>query len=296
MTLRKTLARALAHTERAFADAPAGYRRRQQGKILFHVLCHPRFARDWFALLAEPPWVELCARRPRLYFKPFRVYQSTRWRPAQRRAALLDCYAFIQRHARLRASLSTPQTLASLAGATLELGYDERFRKEGELVLSLGVEGEALAAAAFGFGQEERGPVLRVGCVQGSRGRAEVAKALQKRCHGLRPAALLVQALALLAEALGCVELQGTGAAIQAHRQKHFIHLARWHRLHFDYDGFWAQQGGALGADGWFHLALPRPPRDLATVKSQKRSQQRARRGLLAELETQLRAALGAEP
>ena len=48
MTLIKLLATALAFTRRAFAAAPAGYRRRQQAKIIFQVLCRPRFARSWF--------------------------------------------------------------------------------------------------------------------------------------------------------------------------------------------------------------------------------------------------------
>ena len=304
MTLIKLLATALAFTRRAFAAAPPGYRRRQQAKILFQVLCRPRFARSWFQLLQRPEFVALCALRPRLYFKPFRVYQSTRWTPAQRRAALLDCYDFINRWPLLQASLRGPQLLltlpataqdsGSLPAVRLELGYDERYRKEGELVLSLMVEGATLAAAAFSFGRAGERWLLRIGCIQGSRNRTEIAKALQKSWHGLRPAALLVHCLGELALAYGCRELQGVSAAIQAHRAKHFIHLHCHHRIHFDYDRFWQEQEGVLGADGWFSLPLPRPPRDLSTVKSQKRSLHRQRQRLLAELSAQLRRRLGA--
>ena len=304
MTLIKLLATALAFTRRAFAAAPPGYRRRQQAKIIFQVLCRPRFARSWFQLLQRPEFVALCALRPRLYFKPFRVYQSTRWTPAQRRAALLDCYDFINRWPLLQASLRGPQLLltlpataqdsGSLPAVRLELGYDERYRKEGELVLSLMVEGAPLAAAAFSFGREGERWLLRIGCIQGSRNRTEIAKALQKSWHGLRPAALLVHCLGELALAYGCRELQGVSAAIQAHRAKHFIHLHCHHRIHFDYDRFWQEQEGVRGADGWFSLPLPRPPRDLSTVKSQKRSLHRQRQRLLAELSAQLRQRLGA--
>ena len=304
MTLIKLLATALAFTRRAFVAAPPGYRRRQQAKIIFQVLCRPRFARSWFQLLQRPEFVALCALRPRLYFKPFRVYQSTRWTPAQRRAALLDCYDFINRWPLLQASLRGPQLLltlpataqdsGSLPAVRLELGYDERYRKEGELVLSLMVEGAPLAAAAFSFGRAGERWLLRIGCIQGSRNRTEIAKALQKSWHGLRPAALLVHCLGELALAYGCRELQGVSAAIQAHRAKHFIHLHCHHRIHFDYDRFWQEQEGVRGADGWFSLPLPRPPRDLSTVKSQKRSLHRQRQRLLAELSAQLRRRLGA--
>ena len=330
MTLIKLLATALAFTRRAFAAAPPGYRRRQQAKIIFQVLCRPRFARSWFQLLQRPEFVALCALRPRLYFKPFRVYQSTRWTPAQRRAALLDCYDFINSWPLLQASLRGPQLLlilpataplppvslelgyderyrkegevasataqdsGSLPAVRLELGYDERYRKEGELVLSLMVEGAPLAAAAFSFGREGERWLLRIGCIQGSRNRTEIAKALQKSWHGLRPAALLVHCPGELALAYGCRELQGVSAAIQAHRAKHFIHLHCHHRIHFDYDRFWQEQEGVLGADGWFSLPLPRPPRDLSTVKSQKRSLHRQRQRLLAELSAQLQQRLGA--
>jgi len=97
MTTRELLHDALALTEDSFANENPKYIKKQKNKILFHTLLNIPFAKKWFSLIQSEEYKWVLSHRPRIYFKPFRVYMSTRWKKQQRMNALLSCYAFIKR-------------------------------------------------------------------------------------------------------------------------------------------------------------------------------------------------------
>ena len=96
MTTKELLHDALTLTEQGFAKEHPKYIKKQKNKILFHTLLNIPFAKKWFSLIQSEEYRWVLSQRPRFYFKPFRVYMSTRWNKQQRMKALLSCYAFIK--------------------------------------------------------------------------------------------------------------------------------------------------------------------------------------------------------
>ena len=113
MTTRELLHDALALTEHSFANENPKYIKKQKNKILFHTLLNIPFAKKWFSLIQSEEYKWVLSHRPRIYFKPFRVYMSTKWGKKERTKALLSCYAFIKQQPVLSKKKSLSNWLSS---------------------------------------------------------------------------------------------------------------------------------------------------------------------------------------
>ena len=178
--------------------------------------------------------------------------------------------------------------LSDASEGKLVLGYDDRYRKEGELVISFVCNelGGVLAAAAFSFEEvNTRQWVCRIGCVQGNKTDFESSsKTAQKLMHGLRPKSLVIFAVQEFARQLEFSELYGAGDSIQAYRRKHVVHLPWIHDIQCDYNAMWDEAGGLPDREGWFNLPLIPVRKDMQEIKSNKRSLYHKRYSLLDEL------------
>lgn len=261
----------------------------------------PRVAKGWFDEMSRPPLSSFADANPRLALKPMRVYMSTRWDRPRRVKVILDTYRFIHsrggtlQNALLQSGGSVlARTDANGCGAvSIVLGVHNRFRKEGELVVSLLCEASNVAYMSFSLeNRPDGGLCLYIGCIQGSDGHKDEIKALSKAMHGLRPKALLVFVAQELARALGASDLMGVGNDILAHRCKHLIRIPFCHDLTFDYDTVWSENGGRPGPNGWFHLPLASQRRAPEEIKTNKRAMYQRRYAMLDGLSRQIGAAL----
>ncbi len=296
MTTKELLHQALTLTERAFANENPKYLKKQKNKILFHTLLNIPFAKKWFSLILSEEYHWVLEHRPRIYFKPFRVYMSTEWNKQQRLNALLNCYAFIKRHPFLTRLIQSqkplkianfPMKYDNIQGQ-IYLGYNERFRKEGELVASLHCDSypEAICEASFVIDKEKDQWVCRIGCVQGSKASEteNAIKELQKQMYALRPKALMIFIIQEVAKQLGCQTVYGAGNKIQAHNKKHFIHIQLLHKLSFNYDTLWREADGISSNNGWFLLPKEMQRKSMEEIKSSKRSLYRNRYEMLDKI------------
>lgn len=284
-------------------EAPAR-RLKQRVRWSLAAALHPAIALEWFDGLDTVEMQRSLALRPSLRFKPLRVYVSTAWSHPRKVKVIRDTYRFL----RFRGERFLP-VLADSDGielatfsmgphgqGALRLGWDERFRKEGELALFLicpGLGGR-LAAATFSLESRRNGRwACLVGCVQGrALDEAGVSKAAQKAMYGLRPKSLMVIAVQELAAALGLDYVVGAGKRIQVHRRKHAIHIPFLHGLTFDYDAIWVEGGARPMPGGWF--LLPRTPQRKAPgeIKANKRAMYAKRYRFLDELAEAIRRAV----
>ncbi|MBI1669550.1 VirK/YbjX family protein [Capnocytophaga periodontitidis] len=301
MTTRELLHDALALTEHSFANENPRYIKKQKNKILFHTLLNIPFAKKWFSLIQSEEYKWVLSHRPRIYFKPFRVYMSTKWGKKERTKALLSCYAFIKQQPFLTRVIQEEKPI-KLAEFTMKyngekgqiyLGYNERFRKEGELVVSLHCDSyqEAICEASFVIDKENEGWVCRIGCVQGNKSAEteNAIKELQKQMYALRPKALMIFIIQELSRQLGCSVLYGVGSKIQAHNKKHFIHIECLHKLSFSYDTLWKEADGTPDKDGWFKLPIEMHRKPMEEIKSSKRSLYRYRYEMLDKIATEIK-------
>lgn len=279
-----------------YKNSAPGYRRKQQWKILFHILLNPSFAHTWFALIKSPNFHQIYSCRPRIYIKPFRPYISTKWKKEHKVKVILDTYRFWKKNNLFnelpKESICFPKiSLDNNYNGILELGYDEKFRKEGEFVLTFGLDGmvEKIIAVAFSFEETEANTwTCWVGCVQGCSNKDDF-KLAQKLLYGMRPSAFIIFSLQELARYLSCEKILCAGNAIQANNKKHFIHINSIHKIHFDYDNFYKEVGGIKISKDWYQLPLTFTENDLASVKSNKRNMYRKRYKLLNDLSASIK-------
>lgn len=272
---------------------------KQKWKSCWNVITRPSLACNWFCTLKSPTFSLIYENRKRLYLKPFRGYMSIRWRKEQKIKVILDTYKYILSRSNTFIKIVTDAEGVELARFSLNeeiegkliLGYDERYRKEGEIVITFESEqlGGMVAAAAFSF--EEISPevwICRIGCIQGHiKNDENYSKFAQKLLHGLRPKSLMVFAIQELTRQLGLKAVYGVGDSVQSYRKKHAIHLPWRHSIHFDYNAIWTESGGVVAEDidyGWFKLPLTPIQKDMAEIKTHKRAYYRRRYALLDSL------------
>lgn len=280
----------------AFETESKSYKRKQQWKSCWGVFSRPSLACKWFTTLKSPEFAIVSENRKRLYIKPFRVYISIRWNKAKRIKVILDTYKYILTRSKSLSQIITKQDGVEIArfnlNETIEgkliVGYDERYRKEGELVFTFESEqlGGMVAAAACSFEEIEPNKwVTRIACIQGHiKNDDNYSKVAQKMLQGMRPKCLIVFAIQEFSRQLGFNELHGAGDAIQAYRKKHAIHLPWRHAIHFDYDSVWSEIGGVPDKDGWFKLPIKAVQKDQADIKTHKRALYRRRYAILDDI------------
>jgi len=280
----------------AFCNYEKKYRRKQQWRSLLAVFIHPKLASRWFEMLKSNDLSLVTAHRPRLYFKPFRVYMSIRWKAERRIKVVLDTYRFIMSKGDAFKKVITNSNGIEIARWQLNndiecffrLGYHDMHRKEGELVLFFECDqlGGTLATIAFSFEEMDSGNwVSRIGCIQGHKiNDSDVTKQVQKLLQGLRPKSFMVFAVQEFSRQLGLTAIYGAGDVIHPYRKQHTIHLHWLHAIQFDYDAFWSECGGRLDPDGWFELPLTLMHKDIQEIKTNKRSLYNRRYRLLDDI------------
>lgn len=297
---RATARQALGHALRLYpSDRPDHSKNRKRFILRSLWYRHPSAA--WFAWLAADRFRRHYLRHaPYVAEKPHRPYQRADLTAAQRVAALRDhlhqCAA-AGFNPVLRAMLDAPLELATLTGKDgralhLKLEPPGQFEKEGDCVIHLEQDGFRACTVAFSLrstadGQRE----AFLGCLQGPT--VEQAKDLMreitKATHGLRPKALMVDAVRAVAQTLGCVRLVGIGGGNHIYRNpRKRKHIA------FDYDAFWESVGGSARADGDFDIPVVHTPKALEDVASKKRAEVTRRNTLIAEMHTAISAQLQA--
>jgi uncharacterized protein VirK/YbjX len=269
-------------------------------KLKLRSLAHPAQTRRWLSLLnSHPAFGDYLACCPRLVYKIYRPYLTTRLGVAGRLEA-------IRQHYQLVFGLGLGPLIAAAARAAVPLadidGKDaaryqvslralSAFEREGELVLQLCHEGQPLYSVAFTFCTLDGLPTVAVGCIQGNRqdDALDAIRAATRALHGARPKQLLIELVRHVAFELGCARMRLVGNGNRA------PHVAlRKGRVHADYDSLWLELDAIARADGDFELPC-RPLRepDFEAIASKKRSEARKRYQLTSATAARLAARLG---
>jgi uncharacterized protein len=149
-------------------------------------------------------------------------------------------------------------------------------------------EGRRLYTASFAFVQPN---TLLIGSVQGPQSDTDCRddmRELTKRCHGLRPAPLLIAALQMCAPHFGVNTLLGIDP-------EHHV-KGRWNlrsrRLRYDYRALWAELGAARERTGYWALPLTQQRKTEAEIPTRKRALYRRRFELLDHITTTIKMSL----
>lgn len=146
-------------------------------------------------------------------------------------------------------------------------------RAMGELGLYLvSNDKEVLSSCTFTFGGKEG---LLIGAMQGAwsfLGR-EPIRTFTRGSDGVRPKTLLLTLLRVLARLYGVERLRGVAKASHPFAAQ----------ILADYDGFWRENGGVLGEDGFYELPRFGMRRPVRSLPSKRRAARRRREQFLDE-------------
>jgi uncharacterized protein VirK/YbjX len=270
---------------------------KQRIKIIFFVIIYSFFFHRWFKFLESDEFKKIFHYHPRIYIKPFRTYIPIKWNKDRKIKVILDSYRFIEKNKHILEDILINEQGINIAkislsqeyDAFINVGYSERFRKEGEFVLSLECDylGGKVASVAFALEEKEKGKwTCIVSCVQGYNydDVPDVFKKTQNLLYKMRPTALVIYALQDFIRELGCQDIYCVGDKIHTYRQKHAIHLQWFHKIGFDYDKFWLEVGCMQIDKDWFLLPLNPARKDISDIKSKKRSLYRKRYAMLDDI------------
>ena len=135
------------------------------------------------------------------------------------------------------------------------------------------------------FGKVQQ--ALLIAVIQGPNfeGSKEMVKLLTKKCHGLRPAYLMVEAMKALTNVLGYSALWGI-----PHKYQNKSRIVQSKRYVVDYDAIFAESAGTL-KDYW-ELPLHFETKNMDDIPSNKRSMYRKRYAMLEQLQENMATAL----
>lgn len=282
-------------------------------------LCHPALTWRWLRFISAPFMSQLWHAEPRLIDKPLRPYLNAMWSPRQRVEALMTHYGWLDRHfpaSTLDAffGVSHPRlaqwTLATTGQQfAIRLGYCGSFEREGDLSLSLWLEGpddpassaddpQPVVSLTFGIADAGGTLTLCVGCVQARNdpGTRALFSTLTRGQHGLRPKPLLLEFARMLAHRWG---LQLAGIDPRRHPFTSFRYqLSSSKRkligtLNASYTSLWTDAGATTPSkSGWYPLAPRQPERNDTNTPSHKRSMYAKRKLWLDNLQQQASDAL----
>lgn len=283
-------------TKRLMATEKSSYYRNRTSfwRSIYAFAEHTTFS-AWVRFL-NSPGNEVFRDADRLvWYKPLRGYIHKDWTAARRLKVLKETYGRIRNEAGLerdvfvrRANLVlSMEALGENEGdVVIEINHQQRFKREGELSLSVVCErhGGELASIAFSYEETEAGLVAYVGGVQGGDGASPATiKSSTKAMHGLRPKALAVAALQWYLASRGIVRILGVGDVAHMSNVKHLI-KTRWNRISFSYDQLWIESGGVPVEGGWYELPLSPRQKERNEIKPNKRALYARRYELLGRL------------
>lgn len=282
----------------AFCNERYKYMRKQQYKSFVLALINHQSSRYWFEILEKDRYKEVLSQRPRLFLKPFKVYLSTQYSIRQRIKIICDTYDFIYDAHIEKIMWGEDHVICEFAlknglPAKLMIGYNDRYRKEGELVLSLVIDHlyGNIASVSFSVEKNEKNEWLcRIGCLQGRPvvNGVYVTKEAQKLMNGIRPKAFLIEILQEFCKTLDIKSINAIGGKCQAQNKKHFIHISFLHTIQFSYNAFWEEMGGQDLGNNWYALPSETSRKNINEIKSEKRASYRKRYELIDSVKSSL--------
>ena len=292
-------------TKRLMATERSSYYRNRTSfwRSIYAFAEHTTFS-AWVRFL-NSPGNEVFRDADRLvWYKPLRGYLHKDWTASRRLKVLKETYGRIRNEAGLERDVFVRRANLVLAmealgedegDVVIEINHQQRFKREGELSLSIVCErhGGELASIAFSYEETAAGLVAYAGGVQGGAGASPATiKSSTKAMHGLRPKALAVMALQWYLASRGVVRILGVGDAAHMSHVKHLI-KTRWNRISFSYDQLWIESGGTPIEAGWYELPLSPRRKERSEIKPNKRALYARRYELMGRISKAMALATG---
>ena len=237
----------------------------------------------------QPLLIELLNLRASYSYPLAHRFLDKRFNRQQRFDAMLDNLQFLPQHfeqQKLIPLWKEPMSFGEVVeGFEIRLNINEFQAMEGFWALELRHKLDDRLVYLLTFGK--LGDSLLIAVIQGPNfeGSKELVKTLTKKCHGLRPAYLMVEAMKALTTTLGYKTLLGIPQKYQNKSR-----LVQSKRYVVNYDAIFSESAGELGE--YWQLPLTFETKKLEDIPSKKRSMYRKRYAMLENLQKAMVEAL----
>lgn len=234
---------------------------------------------DW--VNQSPKAIEVCNTRGNFSYPLTHRFLDKRFSARKRFSAMLENLAFLcdTLYSEKRPALwLEPIALGEVVeGFELFLNINTYQAMEGFCALELREKQNDQVIYLLTFGKLDN--ALLIAAIQGPNfeGSKEMVKLLTKKCHGLRPAYLMIESMKLLTRSLGFDQLLGI-----PHRYQNKSRWVQSKRYVVDYDVMFSECSGNLKT--YWELPLSIETKNIEEVESKKRSMYRKRYAMLEHL------------
>ncbi len=268
----------------------------KRAKYCARGLVFARYTQEWFEFLNTRELALIVKNNPCLYHKLQRPYLNRTLNTGARLEALKQHYQFILTHfpAPLREEVYVAPGKLLVALPVKNVGTVEvrlacsGMQKEGDLMIVLRNRESKKPITTLSFSVWKCGPdgkEVFIGGLQGDKATNEdVIVAVTRSLYGLRPKALLVFVLQQFAALWGITRLRAVSDSMHIYR-----HYQTRRDVAASYDPFWAECGGIQGPDEIFDLPVAFVPRDISTLRVNKRQMYRRRYAMLEQIAEEVR-------
>lgn len=259
-------------------------------------LAHARRSMEWFNLLHQPELAIVARHHPYIFCKLQRPYLNRKLDVRQRLETLKQHYHFVAirfSKPEMECIYSTPGLLLAtiplknVGNFGVRLSYG-RCEKEGDLLINLVNldSAEVLFEMSFCISRfDAQCSEVFIGGLQGRKSANDKDSiiAITRAMHGLRPKALLVFVLQQLAACWKIAKIKAVSDDNHIYRHPH-----KRKDLATSYDEFWLECGGRIDRDGMFELPVAFLPREISTIKVNKRQMYKRRYLMLKGIADQM--------
>ena len=265
---------------------------------------HSKGIRQLSSLLRCEALTPVIRLNPKVIQKPFKPYVCRSWNKRRRMAEVASHFQLLsQLFPNTIDQVYTYKKVKLLQindedGNIYNLYIEQGHNKEGSLGIALRDANDVgVFSSTFSLSSRQNGS-LYVGAVQGPsskvEGREKVIRSLTKAMHGLRPKALIVELLLMLAREFQLANVYGVSNRGHIYQSLRYLGRKKRGKVSFDYDTLW-QEHGAEPVDPYLYaLPLTLPRKEVAELKRSKRRLYTKRYQWLDELETEFRSNLKA--
>ncbi|SUC10751.1 membrane protein [Pasteurella canis] len=241
---------------------------------------------------ANPTLVNLLNKKANFSYPLAHRFLDKRFNTQQRFASICDNLHFIPEKL---TALHLPQLWQQpicfgevIEDFELYLNINEYQAMEGFWALELRYKPTQELIYLLTFGKVKQ--ALLIAVIQGPNfdGSKDIVKQLTKKCHGLRPAYLMVEAMKALTHTFGYQKLLGI-----PHKYQNKSRLVQSKRYVVDYDAIFAESSGVL-KDYW-ELPVQFNIKEMDSIPSNKRSMYRKRYAMLEHLQDSMNRILRKE-
>ena len=251
---------------------------------------HWQAVKKFESVVNQKPWlVDLLNQRANFSYPLVHRFLDKRFNTQQRFDAMLDNLTFLPE--KLTALGLPPLWQQAISFGEVIPDFEMRLTitdyqpMEGFWTLELVHSPSQELVYLLTFGKVQQ--ALLIAVIQGPNfeGSKDMVKLLTKKCHGLRPAYLMVEAVKALTNVLGYSALWGI-----PHKYQNKSRFVQSKRYVVDYDAIFAESAGTL-KDYW-ELPLHFETKNMDDIPSNKRSMYRKRYAMLEQLRENMAVAL----